>query len=637
MHHRYIAASALGILFFFLSLLPFFPAHAEEIIVTATAIDDTSSSSLTGRAPTAFSDIVEVRPLATGLIDSRDAIRKAVSVDLPVYGGAVPVPVSLRGTNYQQTLVMLDGVPLSSVSGDMVDLSLYAVPEIDRLEIIKGSNSASYGGSAMGGVVNIVTRNPRPGDSLEFTSSLGTYGYSLYNLLLNTEAGGTGFLLDVTRSRADNDYLYERDDGTTARRENNHTENTSLLSKLWTDIDGWDTLLSGTLARQEMGSPGSEGSAGMLTPDDEVNTSRYSFMIDTVREFDSDRSLALKASRISTRTCTSNFAFFTGDVRSRLTSDYFDTIYSHGIGPLKLSPEVTVRRERLSSDDYGIHSRTVTSGVLHSTLELDPVLFSLAIRHDYSTAFEGKWTYHGGVSWNVVPHFELKANAGTGFREPTMGHLYSPSSWYTFVTNPDLEPEKSFGWDIGPVIEFERFGLSASYFVTRYSDLIKMESDLEAMTFTYVNVDRANASGVEAYAWVKPVEPVKLSLGYAFNQFRYGSGPFESKRIRLKPQDIFTLQADYLPVIFGRQVDIFASYQFREGVYTDDANIGKTGNRNIVDAGIACEITRFATAAFKVSNVLDDTSVEYEDRSEWGSFWYPVPGRTYRVSVQVRF
>lgn len=636
MHHRFTAASALGLVCFFLSFLPFSPAHAEEIIVTATAIDDTSSSSVTGKAPTAFSDIVEIRPLATGLIDTRDAIRKAVSVDLPVYGGAVPVPVSLRGTNYQQTLVMLDGVPLTPVSGDLVDLSLYAVPEIDRIEVIKGSNSAAYGGSAMGGVVNIVTRNPRPGDSLEFTSSLGTFGYSLYNLLLNTEAGGTGLLLDVTRSRADNDFLYERDDGTTARRENNHTETTAFLSKLWMDIDGWDTLLTGTLAAQELGSPGSEGSAGMLTPDDEVNTSRYSFMVDTVREIGPDRSLALKASRMSTRTCTSNFAFFTGDVRSRLSSDYFDAVYSHVVGPLKLSPEVTVRRERLSSDDYGIHSRTVTSGVLHSTLDLDPVLFSLALRHDHSTAFEGRWTWHGGVLWNVVPHLGLKANAGTGYREPTMGQLYMPSTWYTFVSNPDLEPEKSFGWDLGPVIEFERFGLSASYFVARYSDLIKMDYPAE-MTFTYVNVDRAHASGVETYAWVKPVEPVKLSLGYAFNQFRYGSGPFESKRIRLKPQDIFTLQADCLPVIFGRQVDIFASYQFREGVYTDDANTGKTGNRNIVDAGIACEIARFATVAFKVSNLLDDTSVEYEDRSEWGSFWYPVPGRTYRISLQMRF
>ena len=180
------------------------------------------------------------------------------------------------------------------------------------------------------------------------------------------------------------------------------------------------------------------------------------------------------------------------------------------------------------------------------------------------------------------------------------------------------------------------FGLSASYFVARYSDMIKMGYPTYN-TFTYVNVDRAHASGVETYAWVKPVDPLRISLGYAFNQFRYGSGSFESKRVKHKPQDIFTLQADYLAAVLGRQVNIFTSYQFREGVYTDDANTRKTGNRNLIDVGIACEITRFATAAFKVSNLLDDTSVEYEDQLEWGSFWYPVPGRTYRVSLQMKF
>ena len=631
MFHRF---TALCIVSFTVSCFLFSPCPAEEIIVTATALDDASSGSVADKSPTSFTEVVRVRPLASGLIDTRDAIRKAVSVDLPSYGGAVPVPVSLRGSNFQQTLVMFDGVPLTSASGDLVDLSLYAIPEIDRIEIVKGSNSAAFGGSAMGGAVNIVTRNPRPGDALELTSSLGTYGHNLYNLFLNTARGGSGFLLDATRSWADNDFLYERPDGTTARRENNETENTFILSKLWMDIDGWDTLLSGSAAEQQLGSPGSEGDAGVLTPDDEVNVRQYSLMLDISRELDRDSSFAIKASRIYNR--NHSLTFYAGDVFTKLTSDYLDLIYSRSAGPLRLAPEITVRRERLGSDDYGIHSRTVTSGLITSDLSLDPVLFSLAVRHDYSTAFEGRWTFHGGVLWNVAPHVSLKANTGTGYREPTMGHLYTPSSWYTFLSNPGLKPEKSVGWDVGPVIEFERFGLSASYFVTRYSDLIKMDYPAE-MTFTYVNIDRAHASGMEANAWVKPFDPLKLSLGYAFNQFRYGSGPFESKKIRLKPQDIFTFQADYLPVIFGRQVDIFASYQFREGVYTDDANTEKTGNRNILDAGVACEISRFATAAFKISNILDDDSVEFEDKSDWGSFWYPVPGRTYSVSLQMKF
>ena len=616
------------------SFFPFSTSEAEEIIVTATPLDDTSSSSASNRSPTSFTEIIEVRPLASGLIGTRDALRKAVSIDLPSYGGAVVAPVSLRGSNFQQTLVMLDGVPLTSASGDLLDLSLYAVAEIDRIEVVKGSNSAVFGGSAMGGAVNLVTRNPGPEDSLELTSSFGTYGQALYNLHLNTHRKQAGFLLNATHSRADNDFLYEREDGSTIRRENNESRNTTLLSKLWMDIDGWDTLITGTLAEQELGSPGSEGSAGWLTPDDEVNVRQYSLMLDLTRELGRDSSLAIKASRIYNRNhSTTSYA---GDVFSRLTGDFLDLAYTRDTGLLSLEPRVTVRRERLSSDDYGVHSRTVTSGVLGSSLDLDPFLLSLTLRHDYSTAFEGRWTWHGGAKWSATPHLGIRANMGTGYRDPTMGHLYAPSSWYTFISNPDLEPEKSFGWDIGPAVEYERFGFSVCYFVTRYSDLIKMDYPAE-MTFTYINVDRAHASGVEANAWVLPLDGMKVSLGYALNRFRYASGTYESKTMKLKPRSIFTLSADYLPVLFGKEVDIFASYQFREGMYTDDANTLKTGNRNIVDAGVAFGITSYASAAFKVSNLLDDTSVEFEDSSEWGSFWYPVPGRTYRASVQVSF
>ncbi|MFY9398490.1 MAG: TonB-dependent receptor, partial [Desulfomonilia bacterium] len=520
------------------------------------------------------------------------------------------------------------------VSGDLIDLSIYNVAEIDRIEVVKGSNSAAFGGSAMGGAINIVTRNPGPEKSLEFTSSFGTYGREFYGMHLNAPGKEVGFLLNAAHTRADNDFLYEREDGSTVRRKNNDVRNTTLLGKLWMDMNGWDTLVTGTLAEQELGSPGSEGDAGWLTPDDEVKVRQYSLMIDLSRELDNDASLSIKAARTYSRNhSTTSYA---GDTFSRLTGDFLDLVYSRGMGPLSLSPELVLRRERLSSDEYGIHSRTVTSGVLNSSLDLDPFLLSLTLRRDYSTAFEGRWTWHGGARWSATPHLGIRANAGTGYRDPTMGHLYSPSSWYTFVSNPDLKPEKSFGWDVGPVVEYERFGFSACYFVTRYSDLIKMDYP-EAMTFTYINVDRAHASGVEANAWVLPADGLKVTLGYALNRFRYVSGPYESKTMKLKPRSIFTLSANYLLVLFGRELDLFASYQFREGMYTDDANTRKTGNRNLVDAGVALGITRHASAAFKVSNLLDDTSVEFEDSSEWGTFWYPVPGRTYRASVQVRF
>jgi outer membrane cobalamin receptor len=633
MHSRVFLKSLFSL---FLTFFILHSAHAGEILVTATPLEDESPAAITQKAPTAFTQTVKVNPLAYGLTNTLNALRLSGSVDLPEYGQSyMPPTATLRGSKDQQTLIMLDGVPLSSFLGDSIDLSLYPITDIDRMEIIKGSNSAAYGPSAMGGVVNIVTRNPDPKNSVELTSSQGSYGYNLYNLMVNRGGRSLGFMAGITRSWGDNDYLYDRTDGSTVRRVNNDFDNTSFLTKVWGDLGGWDTTLTGNLLTQDLGSPGGEGYGGAdLTPNDRVNASQYFLALTTIREIYPNQGVRLSISRIGNRTHVSNDNMWvTGDSWSKLTSDYLDLVYTARTGMWTLSPELTVRSEGLSSDEYGNHARTVTSGLLNAGMGLDPVLLSGTLRYDHSTDFDGHWTWHGGLLWSLVPHVSLKANAGTGYHEPTMGNLYTPSTFTTFVTNPDLKPEKSISYDAGPVIEFQKAGFGAAYFVTDYDDMIKMTLDMDTNTSTCVNVDKARVSGVDAYAWARPVDSLKLTLGYLYSRFVNESDPYESKILVLKPEQIFTAQADYLPVVEGRPLDLFLSYQFREGVYTDDGNTDKTGNRNILDAGASAELVPHAVVAFKVSNLLDDRSVEYKS----GDFWYPVPGRTYHGSIRLSF
>jgi len=299
-----------------------------------------------------------------------------------------------------------------------------------------------------------------------------------------------------------------------------------------------------------------------------------------------------------------------------------------------LSPGFVYTREKINSDDYGIHSRNTASGYLNSSASLDPFVLSLTLRYDNSSDFDGEWTYHTGVVWNVLEHMDLKANIGTGYREPSMGNLYTPSTWYTFILNPGLKPEKSFNWDIGPCIDFEYFGMGAGYYRSSYKDLIKMDFPAP-LTFTYINVDKANATGIEAYAWSKPVEDLRLSANYSFNQFYYASGEYESKTLKQKPNQVLNLQMDFYRKIMAKNTNVFVAYQFRRGVYTNESNTEKTGDRNIVNAGVSAELIEHASVSLKVNNVFNDTSVEYKDRSDWGTFWYPVPGRTYRFSIQM--
>lgn len=608
-------------------------ADPEILIVVTPGTDDVPRGSIVGRAPTAFSDIIVAGPGSTGLIDTEETLRHASSVDLADYGGAMPSPLSVRGSNFQQTLVMIDGVPLNPVSGDILDLSRYMMPDIDRIEVVRGSASALFGKSAMGGAVNLVTAEPSPQDGLTLTASQGTYGYGLYHGSLTTRAGDVGILANLTRAFADNDFRYRRDDGTSASRENNGYVNTSGLFKAVLDARGWKTSLLGSRILHESGSPGGEGSAGVLTPDDTVDTVQDLFLAGTDGDLSCGTSVSLRTWMSVNRTDTRSVF---GDVRSKIVDKAVALSFSRDVGVFRLKPSVEYLDERLSSDDYGMRHRSTGSGILSTGIDLDPVHVELAGRYDDSSVFDGRWTYHAGAAWKVVEHVRIKANAGTGYREPTMGQLYAPSSWYTFVSNPDLEPEKSMGFDIGPSVSWGSFGAGVNYFRTDYRDLIKMDFPA-AGTFTYINVDRVKARGLEADAWAAPHEKLVLGATYLLARYTYESGPYRGNELGQKPSQVLNLQADVHPVIMDRAATFTVSYQLRGRSYADEGNTARTDTRYLVNAAVLYDMGPGVDVSFKVDNLLDDRSPEYVSATQWGSFYYPVAGRTYRFAAKMAF
>ena len=67
-------------------------------------------------------------------------------------------------------------MPLAASTGSSVDLNQLAVADIERIEIIKGAASAQYGSSAMGGVINIITRQAEAGLRSTLSYDAGSYG-----------------------------------------------------------------------------------------------------------------------------------------------------------------------------------------------------------------------------------------------------------------------------------------------------------------------------------------------------------------------------------------------------------------------------------------------------------------------------
>jgi outer membrane receptor protein involved in Fe transport len=179
-----------------------FPASIaiSEVIVTATRTEKTQGSvpakveviSANNIEKMPFVSTDEILSLSPGINASRN---------YGIYNKTGDV--TLRGLNRNvHTLLLMDGVPLSLLDGSAANWNRIDPDNIEKIEIVKGPNSSLYGGNAMGGVINIITRKPQETFSGSVRAFYGTYNTSGGRLIMNARTG-----------HKDNHYLYATVDG----------------------------------------------------------------------------------------------------------------------------------------------------------------------------------------------------------------------------------------------------------------------------------------------------------------------------------------------------------------------------------------------------------------------------------------
>ena len=608
---------------------------ARDIVVTANR--EARPVATVGQAVTVL-DTATITQRQASVVS--DLLRQTPGVTVARNGGVgTTTSVNIRGAESDQTVALIDGIKLNDPSspGGGFNFGGLMVGNIARIEVLRGAQSVLWGSQAIGGVVNLITRQPTEQLAVNARAEGGWHdtgqGFANVSGKLGPVAasfGGGHYTTDGVSAYAPGKEL----DGF-----RNYAANGSITfapaNDLSVDLRGFYTH-------------GRTDIDGFPAP---------SFAFGDTREY-SEAAQWIGYAGL-------NAALFDGHFRNRLGYAHTDTD-RRNIDPDGTPTETfrgTGRNDRLeyqgavdltsavfatfgterevsrfSTSSYG---GPVTRGrarlfSVYGQLAVTPVARLTAtggVRHDDHNIFGGATTVSGsGVYSPNGGATAFRASYSEGFKAPT---LYQLQSEYG---NAGLSPERSQGWDAG--VTQKALGgaveASATWFHRASTDLITFVSCTPPLTGictgrpfgTYDNIARTRAQGLELTLLLRPVEALTFSAAYTYldaTNRSAGTANFGRKLAR-RPDNSVTVNADYRWA-FGLTTG--ATLTSVGGSFDNASNARRLDSYVLADVRASLPITRHIELYGRIENVLN---TKYQTIYQYGQ-----PGRAAFGGVRLTY
>ncbi len=488
--------------------------RTEPVVVTATRIEEKVSEQASSVTVVDKAQIEEKVPELAG-----DVLQGIPGVDVQRSGSpGGRENIKIRGGSATGTLVLIDGFPVNSPTLGQFDIGSLPVSRFDRVEVVRGAQSALYGSNAMSGVVNFLP--PLPEAGLRYGAGifggsystlqgngfveggrkgasyhLGGTGFTTQGILPNDDASivsalGGGDVPVGDRSRlhllmmsTDAEKGVPVDFGTP--RDGNHRS----VRRGFLAGGRWETRFSPAFSVTASGSTYYEKSLED-DPPDPGEAFPYVFSDDT-KTWKTDVGLLARISA-GVRSDTFVGVEFTRDrATDTLTSNYGDTRTDGST----INRSVYLQEEWRPGKGTGLSAGVRLDGNSQAGTEVNP---RLAAYQDLGKT---------GV--------RLRAAAGRGFRTPTIAEKSDP-----FIGNPSLSPEATWSYEAGAdaLLAEGDVAVSATWFFQSFRDLIQFDSGAQgpAGFGQLLNSGSAFSRGVEAAASWNVVPAAALGLSYTY-------------------------------------------------------------------------------------------------------------------------
>ncbi len=563
-----------------------------------------------------------------------DLVRHTPGVVLQRDGGiGSRESVSLRGTDAQQALVVLDGVRLNPPLGGGVDLGLLPLAAFDRVEVYRGGGGALFGTDALGGAIRLVPRFPAPGATAEARVGGGTLGWF--------EAGGTagygwrsghaGLVGTFLHRQARNDFSFVDTNGRDRTREHAATRleagmlsggadlghlrlrGTAGLSYAFRELPGVEQQPSTSAEHDTLSAFATAsvlgrdvGVRGLSLRGELAWASHQSRVVDPQPAVPPAVDVVGRSHSLTAAFETLWYAPHGHTVRARLglVADLAHTSRLGGVD----AAHARVVGSTLLADEWAIGGSDVT---LQGVVRVDA-----SSRQD--TALVPRLAVLWEPAWENVS-LSVRAGAGRAYRLPSFDELYFDTG--AVRGNAALRPEDAWSFDAGVSLTFGAVRLAVDAFHLRIENLVLF---LPTTLFSVRADDSqgARSSGLELRVGLGPVGLVTFEGRYTFTNARFRDS---ERRLPGRPRHTGGLRTT---LRWGDAFTVWLELEGQDGAPLDRFEALMTPARFLVHAGAEARIgphLAISLEASNLTNVLDAVD----------SIQQPLPGA--RLFGAIRF
>ena len=419
-------------------------------------------------------------------VDLPSLIRNVTGIEIVQNGGVGTVSSAfIRGAESRHTLVLVDGVPINNLNFSAAALEHIPLVNVERIEVVRGNVSSLYGSNALGGVIQIFTRDAGTSPWTSLTAQVGSRG-----------------LVDVsgsTRVKKESGLALSASAQTLHFRGFNAINQKELLGTN-PDRDGYSRRVLSAGVSQDLSQLGRIG----LKLSESKGVTEYDSQFGPATQTDKSNFALTNASLYGQFKLASNLQL---DANMGRTSDSLDasvTAYPYRIKSSSQNSSLGLTwralqghivtagyettKQRLDSDTvYKKTERTLNASRLGYLINQGDHLLQINLRQDDYSDFGMATTGLFGYGYRLTPTVRVSANTSTGFMAPTFNDLY-----YPYGGNPALRPEHLRSNELAAQYASGGHNVRVTYFDNQFTDLIGNDS-----SFVRTNIAKAQNKGVE--------------------------------------------------------------------------------------------------------------------------------------------